>query len=396
MVVKSPTKKVCMLAYTLYRYDNRVRREAETLAALQDYQVLILTPKEGEVQNTYKLNGVSIREMNMRQYQGKSKLRYIVSYVEFIIRAFFICNTLILYKESDIFHVHNMPNFLIFSAILARVCGKNLLLDIHDSVPETYATKFNKSSNRVLFRLLCLEEAICSRLAHKIICVNHPQRDILVGRGIPPQKILVSLNVPDMKWFKTSKSIPLEKVHANAFKLVYHGTLAKRLGIDIIIEAVSKLVHSITNIEFHIYGDGDDKEELIRLAIKLGLQKIVYFHGLLQIEELFPRIKQMDVGVIGNRKNIATELMLPVKMLECIALDVPVIVPNLKTIQYYFSDDMVTYFEAEDCHSLVTAILLLYHDKKKREIQVQLAKKFLEKFDWEKHQKEFLDLYSHL
>src|SRR5262249_24111645 len=154
-----------------------------------------------------------------------------------------------------------------------------LILDIHDSVPETYASKFNKSSDKILFWLLCCEEAICCWLANKIICVNHPQRDVLVNRGINAAKISVSLNVPDDRLYKMNKSLELDKRDTQKFKLVYHGTLARRLGVDITLQAIGKLISRIPALELHIYGVGDDKEEFIQLTEKLGLQECVHFHG---------------------------------------------------------------------------------------------------------------------
>lgn len=394
--MKTQTRKVCMIAYTLYRYDNRVRREAETLATQEKYNVLVIVPKEANAPRTYELEDVRIRELNMRPYQGKSKLRYMASYLEFMFRTFFICNQLLLLQQVDIFHIHNMPNFLVFAAILARVFGKKLVLDVHDSVPETYAAKFDGSSNKVLFWLLCCEEAVCCWLAHKIICVNHPQRDVLVSRGIDSAKISVSLNVPDCKWYKVNKSIASDKGDAQKFKLVYHGTLARRLGIDITIQAIGKLVDRIPDMEFHIYGGGDDREAFVQLTKELKLQEVVHFHGFLPLDEIFPVVKKMDLGIVGNRKSVATDLMLPVKMLEYVALNIPVVVPRLKAIQYYFSDEMVSYFEPGDSDSMASSILDLYQNRAKRERQAQLARRFLDQFGWEIHQKDFLDLYSSL
>jgi glycosyltransferase involved in cell wall biosynthesis len=385
-----------MIAYTQYKYDHRIQREAETLAAQGSYDVSLIVPKENDVPIIYEEHGVRIKELNMQQYQGKSMRRYIISYLEFTLRAFFACNKLLLLGQVDILHVHNMPNFLIFSAILSRLCGKKLILDIHDSVPETYAAKFNKSTKNMLFWILYCEEAICSWVAHKIICVNHPQRDALVSRGINSAKITVSLNVPDGRWYKVNNRINIDKGDEEQFNLVYHGTLAKRLGVDLTIRAVCKLIHIIPAIKFHIYGGGDDKQELIQLTEELKLQEYVHVYGFLPFDKLFPILTEMDLGVIGNRKNIATDLMLPVKMLEYIAINIPVVVPRLQTVVYYFSDEMVSYFEPEDSDALAESILALYQNREKRERQVRAARKFLDQFGWKIHQKDFLDLYSRL
>lgn len=389
-------RRVCMIAYTGYRYDNRVRREAETLAAQEQYQVLVLVPKAGVSPENYELEGVRVQELNMPQYRGKSKLRYIGSYLEFLVRAFVVCNWLLLRRRVDVFHIHNMPNFLVFAASLGRLTGKPLILDIHDSVPETFTAKFDGNSNTWLFRLLCFEETVSCRLVHKIICVNHPQRDVLISRGIKPSKILVSLNVPDHKLYRQKLPKTPDSEQAGQFKLIYHGTLAKRLGVDIAIQAVGKLVCKIPACRFDIYGEGDDGGEFIQLARDLGLEKRVRFHAPVQLDELFPIIETMDLGVVSNRQNVATDLMLPVKLLEYVALNVPVVAPRLRTVQHYFSDEMVCYFDPDDSDSLAAAILDLYQHRDKRRAQAQQARQFLDRFGWEVHHKDFLALYDNL
>ena len=58
--------------------------------------------------------------------------------------------------------------------------------------------------------------------------------------------------------------------------------------------------------------------------------------------------------------------MLPVKLLEYVSLGIPAVVPRLKTIEHYFSDDMVAYYEPEDVESLADAIYRLYREPERR------------------------------
>jgi glycosyltransferase involved in cell wall biosynthesis len=215
----------------------------------------------------------------------------------------------------------------------------------------------------------------------------------LINRGIPEKKISISMNVPDHKVFKMHSDYKLDAKANNKFMLIYHGTLAKRLGIDLAIQAISKLVKMIPGLEFHIYGGGEDSDELIQLSKALRVEPFVHFHSTVQIRSLIPIIQKMHLGVVSNRKNIATELMLPVKMLEYVALSIPVVAPRLKTIQYYFEEDMVSYFEPDDVDSLTKTILELYSDKARRRTQAEKAKEFINKHGWEKQQMDFINLY---
>ncbi len=68
----------------------------------------------------------------------------------------------------------------------------------------------------------------------------------------------------------------------------------------------------------------------------------------------------MDIGVVGNRRSAAGDLMLPVKLLEYVSLGIPAVVPRLKAIEHYFSDEMVAFYEPDNVDSLADAILRLH------------------------------------
>jgi glycosyltransferase involved in cell wall biosynthesis len=275
---------------------------------------------------------------------------------------------------------------------LPRLFGKKIILDIHDSVPETYGGKFGKMP-KALYRLLCLEESICCGFADRLICVNEIQKEKLLKRGIPAGKMSVLLNVPDDKIFKYEKKE--QDNHKKTFDLVFHGTIDKILGIDLAIEAVSKLVGDIPGIHLHILGKGRNLEEFEKLTEKLSVKDRVHFSKKSYPVESLPNLlRNMDLGIIPNKRNMATELMLPVKMLEYTAIGIPVVSARLKTIEHYFSNNMVTYFEPENVESMANAILELYRNEKKTQEQVINARKFIEKYGWEKHQKELVRLYE--
>lgn len=384
-----------MVVYTTYATDPRVRREAETLASLPDYDVTVVVPRSTYLPVATEQNGVRVVELKVRRYWGNSFYAYLLSYLNFLFAAFRHCALQALRRRIDVVHVHNMPNFLVLAALVPRLLGKKVILDIHDSVPETYIEKFRNKSP-VVFKLLCLEEALCCLMAHRIICVNHPQRDVLVQRGIPAHKISISLNVPDDRWFNGASTAGRARKKDDAFNLVYHGTLARRLGVDLTIRALARLTNEIPGLRLHIVGAGESLEELVSLVESLGLSSKVVFHGLLPIEGLASFLREMHLGVISNRSNIATELMLPVKMLEYVSLEIPVVAPPLKTIRYYFSDEMLGYFEPEDVESLSSAILEAYRDEDKRLYRAKQARAFLDRYGWARHKEDFIGLYAAL
>jgi glycosyltransferase involved in cell wall biosynthesis len=385
---------VCMIAYTVYAIDARVRREAETLAA-GGFHVRCLTTRSGPTPTTFVLNGVEVRELNVPKYRGKSQLVYAASYLWFLFVTSLACLRLLVKRQLDVVHAHNLPDFLVFAGLVPRLMGKKVVLDVHDSMPETFITKFSNSP--LLWRALCIEEWISARVAHKVICVNHPQRDVLISRGIPAGKTLVSMNAPDPTIFGRAPHIRRATPADANFNLVYHGTMSERLGVDLTIRAVSELQHQIPNVRLHLWGSGDDLPQFQRLVDELNLTARVAFNPKgYPLNELPERLRSMHLGVVGNRRSAAGDLMLPVKLLEYVSLDIPAVVPRLRTIQHYFTENMVGFYEPENVDSLARVIHQLYLHPEQRCEQALCARGFMERYGWDGQGVELVTEYRAL
>ena len=103
-------------------------------------------------------------------------------------------------------------------------------------------------------------------------------------------------------------------------------------------------------------------------------------------------VRDMDLGIVPLESNPATELMLPVKLMECLSLGIPVVAPRLKAIRHYFTEDMLFFFEPGDVVSMEAAIIAA-RDPEARRARVRNAQAFLEEYDWTVHRAAFLDLY---
>jgi glycosyltransferase involved in cell wall biosynthesis len=387
---------VCMIAYTNYAVDARVQREAETLAAA-GYRVLCLATKNSATAAHFTQQGVEVRELGVLKYRGKSRLAYIGSYLRFLFVSSAACLRLLIRGELDVIHVHNLPDFLAFAGLVPRVCKSKVVLDVHDSVPEMFATKFSDAP--LLWKLLCLEERVSALVAHKVICVNAPQRDVLVARGISKAKTFISMNVPDPKIFAPVAIAGRKdgKASGGIFNLVYHGTMVERLGIDLLIRAVALLTDRIPGVRLNLWGGGDDLPAFQTLAVDLGVDDRVLFSPKgFPLQELPRHLMSMDVGVVGNRRTTAGDLMLPVKLMEYVSLGIPTVVPRLRAIEHYFSGDMVSYYSPDDVQSLADAIHRLYSEPERRRCQAELAAQFLEEYGWQRQGIELVTFYRDL
>ena len=384
-----------MVAYSEYPFDARVQREAETLSATDRFEVTVICLKSRDDGWPHRNNGVEVWELDASKYTGGSRLQYFLSYLRFLIKAFAACSWLLVGHGIDIVHVHNIPNLLVLAGILPRLFGRPVILDMHDSIPDLFASKFD-GTKKAVFKALCVEEKMSSLLCDRIICVNEVQKRVIVQRGIPASKISVFMNVPDQRHFSAPVKSPESPDHDGRFRLVYHGTIEERLGIALAVEAVSEIRRQIPGVELHFWGGRPYWHSLSRQSQALGAGDIVHFHKAVPVDELARALVEMDVGVIPYKKTSATELALPVKMMEYIALGIPVVVPKLKAIEHYFTDEMVTYFQPENALSLIDAIVKVYSDRMARIARTSRAREFLALHGWHEQSVRFLRFYGNV
>jgi len=382
--------KVCMVAYAQYTSDARIKAYVRSIENSGGTVDLLVLKEDGKP--LMEAIGNSRVFYLTEKYQGGNPSRYILSYLKFFFVSLFRLSLLFLKEWYDVIHVHNMPNFLVYTAILPRFFGKKVILDVHDLMTVNYIVKFGLDEESLLIRCLRLEQKVSSWFANWVLCADHMQEKYLQEKcGIPEEKILVFMNLPHRELFK-----PVTKLEDNSkFRLVYHGTIAERLGIDLLLYAMARIKDRIP-VYLSIYGAGDYLETAISIKEKLLLDDAVFFSkSFFPVEQIPKIVSNMDVGVVANRKNLSTDkFMLPVKLMEYAYLQLPVIAPRLKIIQHYFTEDMLKYYEPENVENLAKCILELYDNPDERRSLVANSQKFYDKYNWENQESAYLRLVN--
>ncbi len=391
---KAPMSKIAMIAYTNYSRDPRVRREAEALVEAGHEVQFLARRQPGEPANEV-VAGVAVRRYGGIAYGRRSRLGYIVEYAIFFFAA--MIHLTLGARRYDLVHVNNMPDFLVLSAWLPRLLRKPVIHDVHDLMPELYDEKFAQRRSGLVRRVLLLQERIAGNFATAVLTVEDRLKDILASRGIPRERITVLMNLPDERFFsQRPEQAPREG--SPRFVLVYHGTLARRLGLDVAIRAVHRVRAEIPGIELRIIGAGEELENLRALAVELALADAVSFSGgYVPIEKIPALIHDADVGIVPLRISGGTDIMLPTKLLEYVCVGIPCIVPKTVTIARYFTDEMVKFFEADNVESLAQAILALHRDPAGRaRLAQQATAGFGSTYRWGRHKQVYTDLVTRL
>src|SRR5687767_7471281 len=180
---------VLMIAYTYYESDPRVIREAEAAVA-GGFEVDFLALRRENTPACEVVRGVRVLRLNQTRYRGRGHVKYLLSYLEFFVRCFFKSALLFFQKRYRVAHVNNMPDFLVFSTLVPRLFGCKVILDIHDPMPNTFASKFKGGERGFFFRLLLWQELLSAAYASQVITVHHPVKlGVLMKHGLREEKV---------------------------------------------------------------------------------------------------------------------------------------------------------------------------------------------------------------
>ncbi len=375
--------RVLLIAYTTYVHDGRVKRHAEALAERGDHvDVICLDSGHNGV-----LDGVNVIGLQMPRYRGASRSSYVRSYLRFFGKASWAALRLSLVARYDIVIVCTMPDAAVLCALPAKLLGSRVVLDIHDTMPELYLDKFGGRRGAIGARLLMLEERTSAGCADRVLAVHALHRDRLIEAGVPAHKIRTVMNAPDPALFSPR---PDRQERADGiFIVACHGTLTRRLGLDIAIEAIALLHPRIPGLRMMVIGTGDYLETARQLVTLKQLDGCISFIDQVPVQELPRLLAEADVGLVPNRASNATHLMLPVKLLDYAALGIPTIAARLRTIEHYFGERAVRFVEPGDVVGLAAAIEELYRDRARRAELASNARRAVERIGWPAQRAEY-------
>lgn len=388
-------KRVGVVLYSHYPSDPRPRREAEALAeAGMQVDVISLREKPNEpAQET--IAGVNVIRIPIRR-RRESKLTYVWQYGMFFCSSAAILTWRMLRGRYHLVHAHNMPDFLAFAGLAPKLLGARVILDLHDPMPELMMSIYDLPASNRLVGLLKRLEKWSIAFADLVLTPNLAFQRLFVFRGCPADKIRIVMNTP-----KTEVFDPVKYVSRNGapgrFKLMYHGLLVKRHGLDTAIEAVASLRRQIPGIEFHIYGNRTSyMDEVDALIEKLDAKALVVYHGHKSQPEIAQAIAGVNLGLIPNRRSPFTEINMPTRVFENLAMRKPVLAPDTQGIRDYFDSTQMLFFRPGDPQDLARAILWAHDHPTETQQILEGGLRVYRQHLWPEERAVFLDAVASL
>jgi glycosyltransferase involved in cell wall biosynthesis len=376
--------RVCVIRQSNFPHDPRVHREVDALVEA-GHEVEVLCMAERGKPRFEQDGALTIRRLPLRHRRG-GFARYLFEYGLFFLMAMLVSGALHVRRRYALVQVNTLPDFLVFSAIIPKAFGARVLLDLHECMPEFYATKFRKASSHPLVRLVSWLEQRSIAFADAAVTCTEQMRQTFISRGAAADKITVVLNGADESAFDPSKYSPHQRSN-DRFVLISHGTIEERYGLDTIIRAVALLRQDIPGLSLRLYGDGSYVPYLRRLTTDLAVEDRVQFSdGFAPFPELVEAIATSDAGVVAMKRDSFRDLTLCNKMYDFIAMRKPVISSRTRSVVDYYGESCFLMFDSDDPHGLAHAIRRLYEDPDLADQLVAQAVRTNEPYRW-RHQK---------
>jgi glycosyltransferase involved in cell wall biosynthesis len=386
--------KVAMLAYAFYEGNARIQQYTKALVEQGHCVDVFALRRDGEPAYAY-VDGVHVYGIQKRSIDERLPITYLYRVLQFLIKSLIIVAKKHISSRYALVHVHSVPDFLVSAAAVPKLFGASVILDIHDILPEFYASKFGTGEDSLLFKMLVVVEKWSAAFADHVIIANDLWRRRLLGRSVAGGKCTAISNYPNSRVFRPNLRSRADR--DMDFVMLYPGTLNWHQGLDVAIEAFAIVARQIPDAQFRIFGEGPTKSDLIRLSKELGLTGKVMFHSMVPLEQIATEMANADVAVVPKRASspFGTEAA-STKILEFMSVGVPVLVSKTKIDSYYHSDRTVMFFESENPESLADAILTIRSNDALRRSLVENAGRYARENCWDAKKGEYIGLVTSL
>lgn len=270
-----------------------------------------------------RIDGIRVIRVWSYIVANKGFLKRTLDFISYSVSSFFAG----LFVKSDLI-VATSPQF--FTALSGRALSfwkrTPWVMEVRDLWPESIKTVGAMKDNAFI-RHFEWQEKRCYKSAVKIVVVTDSFRKKLIERGIPSEKIAVVKNGVDRSLFipeqKDTELISKLKLEGKTV-VGYIGTHGMAHKLDFIIQTASKLKDTNPEYHFLFIGNGAEKEKLLKLKEDLNCDNVTMLDSVPKAE-VKNYISILDVCLINLRKSDLFTTVIPSKIFENAAMEVPIL-----------------------------------------------------------------------
>jgi len=214
------------------------------------------------------------------------------------------------------------------------------------------------------------------RAGTKILVSNNETKKIIIDEyNVIQEKISIVPNGVDLSMFDITKK-------KNPKKVVFAGAMYYHRGLDVLLETIPLVIEKIPDAKFVLLGSGTEMDKLKEIVSKNKLDNSVEFKGWIEREKIPENIADASIGIGPLRLTEVTSRALPIKVLEYMAVSLPLIAQK-GTLPNDVLENEKNGFFIENHIELAEKIILLLNEPKKVQNMGAHSLKLVQKFSWD-------------
>lgn len=207
--------------------------------------------------------------------------------------------------------------------------------------------------------------------ADRFIAVSKKAKKALLSEGAEDEKIAVIPPGIDLDVFT-----PFKRDEKNQLTVLFSGRLVNEKGIYELIEAIrmlkSKYNGDQRKVKFVIIGEGEQKDDLLRLEIKYGIRSMIT-HKSLEYSQMPREYQEADIFVAPSKRTKYWEEQFGMSILEAQASGLPIITTDTGAIKENVGENAIFVPEANGL-ALAKEIDNMVNNAKERLMMGKLAR----------------------
>lgn len=362
-------------------FDRRVWMEARTLRTAGARVSVICPTGKGHEARYEQIEGIDVYRHPL-PLDASGALGYLVEYGAALFWETWLALRVARRQGIDVIQGCNPPDLIFLVALPFKLAGVRYIFDHHDINPELYEAKFGKRG--FFWQLMRLFERLTFKVADVSIATNESYRKIAISRGkMKAQDVFIVRSGPDLTRVRPVDPDPVWK-NGRRYMVGYVGVMGEQEGIDLLLEAISDLVHKQgrQDIQFVLVGGGPALEGLKAQAQEMGLADYVTFTGRAPDADLFAVLSTADICVNPDRVNPMNDQSTMNKILEYMAFGKPIVQFDV-TEGRYSAGEASLYARANDAQDFAAKIAELLADPEARARMGEWGRvRVEERFSW--------------
>jgi PEP-CTERM/exosortase A-associated glycosyltransferase len=263
--------------------------------------------------------------------------------------------------RPDIIHAHSP----VLNALPALRAGRHhrlpVVYEVRSLWEDAAVDAGTAREGNLRYRATRALETYALRRVNAIVTICEGLRNEIIGRGIPAERVRTIPNAVDTAHFSLNRQIDTGLRRSlgleDSIVLGFIGSFYAYEGLDLLLEAMSRLLKRRPDVKLLLVGGGPEKDRLAAKAVAMGLAGRVVFTGRVPHEDVQRYYSLVTLFVYPRHRMRLTDLVTPLKPLEAMAQGSIVVASDVGGHRELLVDGERGYlFKADDADALAARL----------------------------------------